>query len=428
VKTLNTDDPSLATGETLQAENEELRLRLAEAEETIEAIRSGAVDALVVTEPTGHRIYTLEGAERPYRLFVEEMQQGAATLHLDGTIAWCNRQLANLLVMPQEKLIGAALHDFIAPKSRAIYDNLLWQGQTRSGRGEAQLQRTDNGLVPVFLTFNALPKDCGAAIGVLITDLTTQRHHEQLEKTVSERTAELRETIGELEAFSYSISHDMRAPLRAMQGYAQALLEDYRDRLDSNAQQYLDRIVRGSHRLDSLIQEVLAYSRVAKDEIILGSVDLEHLLQEILQNHPEFQPPRARIAVDKPLHRVFGHEAYLTQCFTNLLGNAVKFVAAGKTPEIRIRTEQIGDRVRLWVEDNGIGIDPSHYERIFQIFGQVYPATKYGGTGIGLSIVRKAIQRMNGQAGVESKLGQGSRFWLTLKEAKRDDESSDPAG
>ena len=164
----------------LQAEIEDLRRRLEEAEETIHAIRSGDVDAFVVEEATGHRIYTLESADRPYRLLVEQMQQGAATLQADGTIVYCNLRLAELLEVPHERLVGAALHDFVAPADRAAYDKLLEQGRNRSGQGEARLQRADGALVPAYLTFNSLPKDCGADIGVLVTDLTSQRHHEQL--------------------------------------------------------------------------------------------------------------------------------------------------------------------------------------------------------------------------------------------------------
>jgi PAS domain S-box-containing protein len=273
----------------------------------------------------------------------------------------------------------------------------------------------------------------GASARVLITDtdITARKQAEELMKSeakrldtlVEQRTASLQETIGELEAFSYSISHDMRAPLRAMQGYAKALLADYNDRLDPEATHYLDRISRSSHRLDSLIQDVLAYSRVTKDQISLHPVDLERLCDDIFSSHPEFQAPQVHIAVEKPLHRVLGHEAYLTQCITNLLGNAVKFVAPGVVPEIRIRSERLDGKVRLWFEDNGIGIDPSHHERIFQIFGQVYPEKKYGGTGIGLAIVRKAVQRMNGEAGVESGMDKGSRFWLSLNEEKYDNYS-----
>lgn len=168
------------TVEQLQAENEELRRRLEEAEETVRAIRDGAVDAFVVAEPAGHRVYTLASADRPYRLLVEQMQQGAATLQSDGTIVYSNLRLAELLNVPHERLVGAALQDFVAWQDRSIFDNLLQQSQSRSGRGETNLRRTDGGLVPVFLTFNALPSDCGAAIGVLVTDLTAQRHQEQL--------------------------------------------------------------------------------------------------------------------------------------------------------------------------------------------------------------------------------------------------------
>ena len=209
--TLNTEiERPLATVEKLQAENDELRLRLQEAEETIAAIRSGAVDALVVEEPTGHRIYTLQGADRPYRLFVEEMQQGAATLHADGTIAWCNRQLGEMLKTPPEKLLGAALGDFVSSESRAVYDNLLWQGKTHAGRGQAQLQRGGGGLVPAYFTFNALPKDCGAAIGVLVTDQTSLKHHEELTAAhaalrLSEERLRLAHQVARMGTFEWNI-------------------------------------------------------------------------------------------------------------------------------------------------------------------------------------------------------------------------------
>jgi signal transduction histidine kinase len=244
----------------------------------------------------------------------------------------------------------------------------------------------------------------------------------RLDALVAQRTATLRETIGELEAFSYSISHDMRAPLRAMQGYAQALLSDYGGVLDAQAKHYLDRMFRAANRLDLLIQDVLAYSRVAKGEIKLRPVDLERLIDDITSTNPEFQEPKAKVLIRKPLHQVLGHEAYLTQCLTNLLDNAVKFVPAGVVPEVRIRSERFDGKVRLWCEDNGIGIDPTHHERIFQIFGQVHPEKKYGGTGIGLAIVRKAVQRMNGEVGVDSSVEKGSRFWLTLNEVKHDND------
>lgn len=164
----------------LLAEHEGLKRRLEEAEETLHAIRTGAVDAFVVTNAGGQRVYTLEGADRPYRLLVEQMQQGAATLLSDGTIAYCNRSLAALLDMPHARVVGKALRDFVIGSERVTYAALLEQGRTGSGRGETRLNRADGVEIPVFLTINALPADCGAAIAVLVTDLTAQRLHEQL--------------------------------------------------------------------------------------------------------------------------------------------------------------------------------------------------------------------------------------------------------
>jgi signal transduction histidine kinase len=250
----------------------------------------------------------------------------------------------------------------------------------------------------------------------------------ELERLVQERTAQLHETIAELEAFSYSVSHDMRAPLRAMEGYARALVADYQDRLDMQGRHWLERITRSAHRLDALVQDVLAYSRVSKGEIGLTAIELEKLIDDIIAANPEFQTPSARVVLKRPLDPVLGHEAYLTQCVTNLLANGVKFVREGMLPEILIWSERRQGKIRVWFEDNGVGIDPAHHERIFEIFGQVYPAGRYSGTGIGLAIVRKAVQRMNGNVGVESELGGGSRFWVDLSRVDANPSQTDSTG
>jgi PAS domain S-box-containing protein len=180
MSTSRTHSREIITVDQLQTENSELRRRLAEIEETIQAIQDGAVDALVVGQAAGQRIYTLDGADRPYRLFVEGMQQGAATLYADGTVAYCNQQLADLLKVPQSRAIGLSLRDFISTESRPVYDDLLRKGQTGSFSGEVFFKRSDESSVPVFLAFNALPVDTGAAIGLLITDLTTEKYHQEL--------------------------------------------------------------------------------------------------------------------------------------------------------------------------------------------------------------------------------------------------------
>lgn len=242
-------------------------------------------------------------------------------------------------------------------------------------------------------------------------------HAENLETLVTERTSKLRETIGELEAFSYSVSHDMRSPLRAMQGYADALLDEYAQKLDETGQDYLNRIKRAAGRMDLLIQDVLAYSRVAQGDVPLKAVQLESVIRDVIQNYPSLQPDRARITIVTELPSVIGHEAYLTQAVSNILTNGVKFVARGVFPEISIGASRENGLVRVYFQDNGVGIAPEHRHRIFQIFGRVYSEKQYEGTGIGLAIAKKAAERMGGSIGVSSEFGRGSCFYLLLKPA-----------
>jgi two-component system CheB/CheR fusion protein len=259
----------------------------------------------------------------------------------------------------------------------------------------------------------------------LVTNLAAQaavamdnaRLVDQLERKVDERTARLQETISELQAFSYTVSHDLRAPLRAMQSYAQVLLEDCSAELSEPARNYLTRIEHAGSRLDRLIQDVLTYSRISRSEVKLVPLDLDRLLHDVLQQYPMLQPPAAEIVVQGPLPRVLAEESSATQCFSNLLGNAVKFVPRDRQPRIVIRAEMVDARVRVWIEDNGIGIARGDHERIFSMFERVDSAGRYEGTGIGLAIVRKAIERMGGQVGLESEPGHGSRFWLEFQPA-----------
>jgi signal transduction histidine kinase len=169
--------------------------------------------------------------------------------------------------------------------------------------------------------------------------------------------------------------------------------------------------------MDRLIMDVLQFTGLSRKEIEVAPVDVEPLVRDIIDERPEFQNPKAQISIKRPLLPVLGHEASLTQCITNLLGNAVKYVSPGTKPEVRIYSESVGDQVRLWFQDNGLGIDSAGQRRLFKMFQRIHSADTYDGTGIGLAIVRKAVERMGGKAGVESHAGKGSRFWLQLQKA-----------
>lgn len=203
----------------------------------------------------------------------------------------------------------------------------------------------------------------------------------ELERRVAERTAALQEANAELEAFGYSVAHDLRAPLRAIQGFGQALREDHAGRLDEEGQDYLRRIEAAAEELDRMIQDLLAYSRLGRVEMQLQPVNLGEVVGEALAMLvEEIRGREAVVRVENSLPVVTGHRAVLMQAVGNLVSNALKFVPAGTPPRVRVAAEPRDGRVRLWVEDNGIGIAPEHQERIFRVFERLHGPESYPGT------------------------------------------------
>lgn len=243
-----------------------------------------------------------------------------------------------------------------------------------------------------------------------------------LERRVEDRTQALAEVNRELDAFAYSISHDLRAPLRTMQGYAEALVDDFGSGLPPEGRHYTQRIAAAATRMEDLIADILAYSRLAKDEISVRPESLEALLDQVLTDlEPMLISTEAAVRVERPLPEVQANRAVLRQVLNNLITNAVKFVRPGDRPTVSVRAQRGAGRVRVWIEDNGIGIAPEHQERIFDPFQRLHGIEAYPGTGIGLAIVRRAIARMGGSSGVESELGQGSRFWIELQSVEQEE-------
>ena len=364
---------------------------------------------------------------------VESSDDAIISKNLDGIIQTWNRGAERIFGYTSAETIGKHITLLIPPDRHAEEVDIL----ARLRRGERidhyQTVRIakDRRQIHVSLSISPLQNSAGVIVGAskIVRDITPeilsrqaleaaqkqlQEQAHELENRVQERTAQLQASVAELEAFSYTVSHDLRAPLRGMQQFAQILLTDHAAQLNDEARNLLNRIVASSARLDSLIRDVLAYSRVLRMPMDLQPVNLGRLVAQILDHNPALQEPAAQIRIRSPLSAVQGNEAFLTQCVSNLLMNAVKFVPRGVTPTVEVWTEKKESMVRLYVKDNGIGIAPEFHNQIFGMFQRLHTAKEFEGTGIGLAIVRKAVERMGGSASVESELGKGSTFCITL--------------
>lgn len=246
-----------------------------------------------------------------------------------------------------------------------------------------------------------------------------------LEIQVAERTAALAASNAQLDAFAYTVSHDLRAPLRAMEGFARILLDDYAAALDEKGGRYAERIVAASMRMEGLIDALLAYSRLRRHEPAVRIVDPTPIAQQAAGEVRTRLGREIAIDVAASLPPVMAEPTVLGQVLTNLISNAAKFQRDGVPVHVTVRAEHQAGRVRIWIEDDGIGIAPEHQERIFNVFERLHGDETYPGTGIGLAIVREGVALMGGSAGVESELGKGSRFWIEFADASHPDIPTD---
>lgn len=238
-----------------------------------------------------------------------------------------------------------------------------------------------------------------------------------LEQRVTAATAGLREANAELEAYVNSVTHDLRAPLRAIEGYSMLLMEDA-GMAAAERHRITERIATSAAKMQRLMQDLLDYSRLKHGDVVLEPLDLAAVLGEATTRVSQ-AIDRTRAEVNLPANppRVLGVAPILVQAVANLLGNALKFVAPGVVPRVDIMAGRAGDKVRLTVRDNGVGIPVEHQSRVFQVFERLHDPDLYPGTGVGLASVKRAVAKMGGDLGFESAPGKGSAFWLELPAA-----------
>jgi PAS domain S-box-containing protein len=369
----------------------------------------------------------LKANEERYRQVLESLPQLVWTCNADGAADYFSRQWLEYTGTMLEENLGYGwttwLHEedrerVIGTWARCLREGHTYDTETRIRGKDGRYRWFKQRASPILDAGGSTEKWFGTSTD--ITDLMEareiiRRDNMELERRVTERTQQLEEANSELQAFAHSVAHDLRAPLRNIQGYASALLEDEQDRLSEEGALYARRMAQGAVRLDGLIQDLLAYSRLSRAEITFERVDLDLLIKVVLEElAPEIAAREARISVTPRLGVIRGNRAVLGQVLTNLVSNAIKFVPQDVLPIVGISGARDGTWACLTIADNGIGIAPEHHERIFRVFERLHSGESYPGTGIGLAIVRRGIERLGGRVLLGSTPGKGSRFTIEL--------------
>jgi PAS domain S-box-containing protein len=401
-----------------EVEEAEHRRRLAEAEDKLEA------------ETKRNRFFTLA---------LDMLGIG----DLDGHLLQVNAAWQGVLGYSEDELKNVTPDQLVHPADLAIIVErvqILKKGLPVE-YFEVRCQHKDGSYR--WIGWTAAPFPAEKLIYIFGRDVTARKSAEekilQLNGELENRIDALTEVNRELETFNYSISHDLRAPLRSMSGFAQALMDGEASKLGTQGADYVRRIANSARRMDTLLQDLLEYSRVARASMPPTSVNLDGVVGEIVTlREREIQETKANIEVKAPLGEVTAHLPTVQQILANLIDNALKFVGKDRAPHLQIWTEEVnrdgspavkpqngaatgnpaaseGQRsVRIWVEDNGIGIEKEFHEKIFGLFERLHPSHTFPGTGLGLAIVRKGVERMGGRVGLESQPERGSRFWVEL--------------
>ncbi|MDX1950765.1 MAG: PAS domain S-box protein [Verrucomicrobiota bacterium] len=369
----------------------------------------------------------LRETEERFRLLVDRAEEYAIfMLDSEGRISSWNLGAERIFGYSSEEVLGRSADIFFDPKDQEANIPAMELQTARERRQviSEHWQIRKNGTrfwaSGSLITLDQTQKQGFAKI---LRDMTHRKNTEEqirklntdLEERVERRTAALQESKEQMEAFTYTVAHDLRAPLRAMQGFSHALIEDCGEMLSREARDYLDRIRSSAERMDALIQDLLSYSQVTRSQLRFQRVDLRQLIEQVQGTlAPEIEQRSARFSIEGEFPPVVAHAGTLESVLQNLVSNAIKFTPPEKQPIITITGRIKSDCLHVAIKDEGIGIAPEHHERVFRIFERLHAQEIYPGTGMGLALVKKSLERMNGSIGVESELGRGSTFWFRI--------------
>jgi two-component system CheB/CheR fusion protein len=413
----------------LLSEINNLRLQLEEANETIEAIRTGQIDALVVHGKKGHELYTLKTADQIYRVFIEKMADGAVTLSRDGIILYSNSQFASMMKMPLSKVISSPLLSFVSPDCLEVFNALLERGWKEDCKGEVVLKGIDR-LVEFQLSLTTLQLDEGVSLSIILTDLTDQKETQRQLKLNNEKLEEINNALKasnhDLNQFAFAASHDLQEPLRKILIFSNLLKKKNFEKLSEESKKYLEKIMGSSLRMKGLIDDILNYSKISEEKDVLEVIDLNELVEDVIDDFEiMIQDKKASVTVGV-LPCIEANPGPIRQVFQNLINNALKFSKINESPVITITAKNIsansfnspeqvnGLYCSICIKDNGIGFDEKYEKDVFNLFQRLHTKDQYEGSGIGLAITKRIIEKHSGQITVRSKEGKGSEFIILL--------------
>jgi PAS domain S-box-containing protein len=362
----------------------------------------------------------LRSSEARYRLLVEQAPLGIAILDHRGFIDQVNPAACELLGYDEKELLGRDPFTLIdlSDHAQIEVDKIpLRAGETL--RMERLLIRKDGSLLPVMGSTRQMPD---GRYQYIFQDISERKQaeenvralNEQLDKRVRERTAELEAANRELESFSYSVSHDLRAPLRAINGFSNLLISDYADKLSGEALMYLDKVKENANKMALLIDDLLTFSRLSRNPLKKRRVDLRGLVVQVIEElHTEAGSREIKWQIGE-LPPCQADPSLLKQVYANLIGNALKYTRPRPAPVIEIGSRKLRGQTVYHVRDNGVGFDMKYAGNLFGVFQRLHSEAEFEGTGIGLAIVQRIVNRHGGKIWAESEVDQGATFFFTL--------------
>ncbi len=399
----------------------ELRAQLLESNSIIEAIREGSIDALVLNKDGRPQVYSIESADYTYRVLIEKFGEGALSISHDGLILYCNNHFSKMARKPSNEITGVYLSEFVESPERL---NELLKESWADGPVKAEINlKIGDLLIPVYASFTDLAPTI-SAVGVIITDLSEKKRHEEdllsYQKRLEAKIAELNTTNVNLEQFIHVISHDLKEPLRKILMYTSHLYESKAELFEAKERNNLNVINSSALRLDSLVDDLVKYSFVARKEVF-RKVDIKKVVEEVVDDlELVISEGNAEISYGG-LPTIIGSKVQLRQLFSNIISNALKYRKNDVKPIIEFQTEIVADIdvmdssrrfYKISISDNGIGMDNKYIGRIFTIFQRLHQRNEYSGNGIGLAISKKIMDNHSGFITAESEPDAGSTFNL----------------